>query len=70
MSGKTEKKSNNSEVIDVTDGDIVLFPSSLWHRVNPISKMTKRLIIAFDYQPRTQRFMFNRKSNIEFKSND
>ena len=70
LSGKTEKKFNNSEVIDVTNGDIVLFPSSLWHRVNPISKKTKRLIIAFDYQPRTQRFMFNRKSNIEIRSND
>ena len=70
MSGKTDKKYKNSKVIDVTNGDIVLFPSSLWHRVNPISKKTKRLIIAFDYQPRTQRFMFNRKSNIEIRSND
>lgn len=34
-------------------GDIVLFPSSLFHRTVPITKDGERIIVAFDLVPRT-----------------
>ena len=33
------------------DGDIVLFPSSLFHRTIPIRQNTDRSVIAFDLMP-------------------
>ncbi len=33
------------------DGEIVLFPSSLFHRTIPVIKDVERSVIAFDLQP-------------------
>ena len=33
------------------EGDIVLFPSSLFHRTIPFKKDTERCVIAFDLEP-------------------
>ena len=46
-----KQKTNNSKIIDVSSGDIVIFPSSLWHSTIPIMPNERRLILAFDYQP-------------------
>ena len=46
-----KQKTKNSKIIDVSSGDIVIFPSSLWHSTIPIMPNERRLILAFDYQP-------------------
>jgi hypothetical protein len=37
--------------LSIEPGDIVLFPSSLFHRTIPFSASTERVCIAFDLQP-------------------
>jgi hypothetical protein len=40
-----------SKVIDPSVGDIVLFPSSLFHRTIPFSSDEDRVCVAFDLKP-------------------
>ena len=40
------------KICSVTEGDLVLFPSSLFHRTLPFSSKEKRLCIAFDLTPK------------------
>jgi hypothetical protein len=43
-----------SLLINPTVGDIILFPSSLFHRTIPINSLGSRCIISFDLKPDTQ----------------
>ena len=38
-------------------GDIVLFPSSLFHGTIPFSSEDERIVIAFDVRPQTEKIM-------------
>ena len=40
-----------SLLIQPNDGEIVLFPSSLFHSTIPINKNEERIVIAFDMMP-------------------
>lgn len=50
------QKHNNfpSELVAPNVGDIVLFPSSLFHRTVPFNSNEERICIAFDLKPTTQ----------------
>jgi uncharacterized protein (TIGR02466 family) len=39
------------QVVDVQVGDLVLFPSSLFHRTNPFHSVQERVCVAFDLKP-------------------
>jgi uncharacterized protein (TIGR02466 family) len=48
---KEFKRNNFKRVINVNDGDLLLFPSSLPHHVIPYEGKNERLSIAFDMKP-------------------
>ena len=48
MNSKIELKTN---ILNIIKGDIVLFPSSLFHRTIPFNSDDERLCIAFDLKP-------------------
>ena len=48
---KEFKKNNFKKIIRVNQGDLLLFPSSLPHRVIPYRALDERLSIAFDMKP-------------------
>lgn len=56
------KKHNNfpAELVAPNVGDIVLFPSSLFHRTVPFNSNEERICIAFDLKPTTQMGLRNR----------
>jgi len=47
-------------------GDIVLFPSSLFHRTIPFSSDEERICVAFDVQPKSSRVVFSSMRLIAF----
>lgn len=48
MNSKKELKTN---ILNIIKGDIILFPSSLFHRTIPFNSDDERLCIAFDLKP-------------------
>ena len=40
------------KILDLKTGDIVLFPSSLFHSTIPIVSDEERVVLAFDIMPR------------------
>ena len=42
---------NESKIIAIEEGDILLFPSSLFHRTIPFETDEDRICIAFDIAP-------------------
>jgi predicted 2-oxoglutarate/Fe(II)-dependent dioxygenase YbiX len=41
-----------SQIVDQAVGDLVLFPSSLFHRTIPFRSDQERVCVAFDIKPR------------------
>ena len=48
---KIEKLSNEKKIIDIKKGDMVSFPSSLFHSTIPFSSNEDRVTLAFDIIP-------------------
>jgi uncharacterized protein (TIGR02466 family) len=48
---KEFKKNSSKKIITVNEGDLILFPSSLPHRVIPYQSSDERLSVAFDMKP-------------------
>ena len=46
-------KNYPSNIINIDKGDLVLFPSSLFHATIPFSSNKKRITLAFDIIPKT-----------------
>jgi ectoine hydroxylase-related dioxygenase (phytanoyl-CoA dioxygenase family) len=40
-----------ARVVEIREGDIVLFPANLFHRTLPFDSDAERICIAFDLQP-------------------
>ena len=47
-----KKNSSKEKIIKPKRGDLVLFPSSLFHQTIPFISNDSRVCIAFDYQPK------------------
>ena len=47
------KKIFPSRIVDIEKGDVVLFPSSLFHATIPFNSNKKRITLAFDIIPKT-----------------
>ena len=45
------KKNYSKKLLETNPGDLILFPSSLPHRVMPFNLNKERLSIAFDMKP-------------------
>ena len=48
-----DKKFFPSKIVDIEKGDVVLFPSSLFHATIPFNSNKKRITLAFDIIPQT-----------------
>ena len=48
----TDKKEYPSKIINIEKGDMVLFPSSLFHATIPFNSNKKRITLAFDIIPK------------------
>ena len=49
---KEDRESNSNQTIDVSTGDLVIFPSSLLHYTIPFTSPDERTVLAFDVRPR------------------
>ena len=47
----TDDKDFPSKELDIEEGDIVLFPSSIFHKTVPFSASERRVTLAFDVKP-------------------
>ena len=47
----TDGKSFKTETVNIEKGDIVMFPSSLFHATHPFESDDKRITLAFDIIP-------------------
>ncbi|MDC2964266.1 tetratricopeptide repeat protein [Gammaproteobacteria bacterium] len=47
-----DRNSDSNKTIDVSTGDLVIFPSSLSHYTVPFSSSEERTVLAFDVRPR------------------
>ena len=47
----TDNKTFPSKAFEVETGDIILFPSSLFHKTTPFKRSTSRITLAFDIKP-------------------
>ena len=45
------KKDSPKKILNLSDGDLVIFPSSLFHRTIPFHSKNNRICIAFDLMP-------------------
>ena len=48
---KINDKKLETRTFDLSTGDVVMFPSSLFHRTTPFSSSKKRVCFAFDLAP-------------------
>ena len=48
----TDKKEYPTKIINIEKGDMVLFPSSLFHATIPFNSNKKRITLAFDIIPK------------------
>ena len=40
-----------SKVLQIEEGDIIIFPSSLYHQTIPFTEDNERIVLAFDIEP-------------------
>ena len=45
------KKDSPKKILNLSNGDLVIFPSSLFHRTIPFHSKNNRICIAFDLMP-------------------
>ena len=51
-------KQFSSHILDIKTGDLVLFPSSIFHSTIPFSSKKKRVTLAFDVRPKNLEDVF------------